>query len=129
MSVNKSFFLYDQLLDQNKSSISKLTNTELTELMTNIKSLDKTGQELVFVLVRTHSLKNNDCKIFDIPYSGEKTQVENDSEQEDGSFDVKFDAKNFPIILQRILLTFSKMRINEQKINEQKRLAEQQVQN
>ena len=116
-----SFLLYDQLYEQNKSA-PKLSTAELTEMMGILRKLDRTGMDLVFVLVRVHSLRNNESKVFDIPYKGEKiNEVKKDDEKGmfgEKSFDVKFDVRQFPTVLQRILLNFAKMHLADMKLKE-----------
>jgi hypothetical protein len=112
----QNFFLYDQLFEVNKNAVAKLTNAELIELMTMLRKLDREGMDLIFVLIRVHSLRSNEGKVFDIPYKGEKLTDQTNTDGYESPFgkkdyDIKFDVRNFPVVLQRILLTFCKRHI------------------
>jgi hypothetical protein len=107
---DQNFFLYDQLFEQNKT-LQKLTSTETIEAIRLLRKLDKAGTDIVFVLIRVHSLRNNECKnFFDIPFKGEKL---NEVYADKNTFDVKFDFKNIPPTLQRILYCFAKRHIEQ----------------
>ncbi len=95
------FPLYDQLFEQFGNSTNKLEVAEIGELVNSLRSMDKDGLEKVFVIIRVHSLRFSKSKLFDIPFQGEKLNETNDKH-----CDVRFDIRNFPANLQRMLLHF-----------------------
>ncbi len=112
MSSDGTFFLYDQLCEQQqKQATAKLSSSEQNELLSNLRKINKDGMEMVFVLIRVHSLRNNDTKLFEIPYKGEKINIQKSDEFIERCFDVKFDLKDLPLLLQRILLAFTKVHL------------------
>ncbi len=95
------FPLYDQLFEQFGNSTNKLDQNEMMELLNTLRSMDKDGLEKVFVIIRIHSLRFSKSKLFDIPFQGEKL-----NERSDTHCDVRFDIRNFPANLQRMLRQF-----------------------
>jgi hypothetical protein len=99
---HNDFPLYELLYD--KSSDNSLSTQEMVELIENVKGLDKSGMNMIFVLIRIYSLKNatKDESIHDVPYNGQKMEG-----------DVKFDIRHFPNRLNHMLLHFSKMHLKK----------------
>lgn len=65
------------------------------QLVKDIQELDSEGQNLVYVLMRVHQLKNHENNMISIPYKGKKLK---------GGY--KFDIDELPVTLQRILVHF-----------------------
>jgi len=107
MSIEDGFPVYDLLRSQVETMENKntpLTETELRKLIQTINSLDKDGRDMIFVFIRIHSRRYSDSKVLDIPYGGQKLSTKSSSP---GATDVKFDMRNFPPILLRMLVRFS----------------------
>jgi len=108
----KDFFpVYDILRSQIETLSNKdtsLTESEIRDLITKINSLDKIGRDMIYVFTRIHSLRYSDAKILDVPYGGTKL-----SNKIDGVCDVKFDVRDFPPILSRMLLRFSELHLRK----------------
>ena len=108
-----SFPLYDLLLNKcNKmveedSTKEDITVQEVREMIDGIQSFDKDRLEHVFVIIRIHSLRNEQTKVFDTPYKGQRINGING-----GDGDVKFDVRYMPPILRRMLLEFVRMNTN-----------------
>jgi hypothetical protein len=80
---------------------------EVREMIDGIHRFEKDQMEHVFVIIRIHSLRNEKTQVFDTPYKGEK--VKNFSSEEG---DIKFDVRDMPPILRRMLLEFVRMNNN-----------------
>ena len=110
MSFDSSFPLYELLLNKCNKMIhedpskSDISIEEVREMIDGIHSFDKDKIEHVFVIIRIHSLRNEKSQVFDTPYSGQKVQ---NLKNEEG--DIKFDIRNMPPILRRMLLEFVRM--------------------
>ena len=108
-----SFPLYDLLLKKYKKLVeedrsnSDITIEEVREMIDGIRSFDREKMEHVFVIIRIHSLRNEKSKVFDIPFNGERINM-----SQTGEGDIKFDIRNMPGDLRRMLLEF--VRINKQ---------------
>lgn len=117
-SIENFFPLYTLLQSQVETpeNHNKLTDEEIKSLLEKINLLDKKGRDLIYVFIRVHCLRNTDTKILDIPYNGIKMsgkQLENDL-----VYDVKFDLRNFPPILCRMLNRFTDLHLR--KLQEEK---------
>ena len=117
-SIENFFPIYDVISDQVKASgdYDKAFSTE--EYITLINklgkvSLDKRGKEMIYILTKTHSIRNTNTSVVDIPFGGEKI---NEKEDNKNVGDVKFDIRNFPNSLNRILMKFADLHLR--KINE-----------
>lgn len=113
LSDDTSFPLYDlllkkcnKLIDENPNN-KDITLEEVREMIDGIHTFDKEHMEHVFVIIRIHSLRNEKAKVFDVPFSGERI---NTSQTGDG--DIKFDIRNMPPLLRRMLLEFVRMNKN-----------------
>lgn len=100
------FPLYDILYKETDDSI-KLSKDELCDLAHTINNLDYKEQEIIFVLIRIHHLKNSES-IFDIPYKGVRKT---------GSKDIKFNLEKMPEKLISILYDFTNKHISSIKEN------------
>lgn len=89
---------------------------EYKEMIENVRSLDQIGYELIFRIINKHHIETN-SKEEDIPYSGMKMDS-NVYNVNNSIYDVKFDIRNFPVLLRRMLLEFSRKHLN--KIKEEK---------
>jgi hypothetical protein len=109
---HSDFPLY-QLLEE-KTKDEPLSTQELIELVEHIRSLDKNGMDLVFVIIRIYSLKQNtSTDVNDVPYNGQKMDA---TDGAPNANDVKFDIRQFPNKLNRMLLEFSKMHLSKDKL-------------
>ena len=89
---------------------------EYKELIENVKNLDNIGYELIFRIINKHYIDTN-SKVDDMPYNGVKIES-NVYNINNSIYDVKFDIRNFPSLLRRMLLEFSRKHLN--KIKEEK---------
>jgi hypothetical protein len=105
-----SFPLYDLLLSKCNKLIEEdpsnvdIKLEEVRELIDSIQSFDQDKLEHTFVIIRIHSLRNEKAGVFDTPYRGERL---NSTQSGDGN--VKFDIRNMPPLLRRMLLEFVRM--------------------
>ena len=110
LGVNSFYPLYDMLHKQVEESSDKdiqLTDEEIKGLLQKINSLDKMGRDMIYIWVRIHSLRNSNSKLLDIPYEGEK--IDTKLQDNDLVCDVKFDLRNFPPVLNRMLQRFTNL--------------------
>jgi len=115
--IENFFPIYDLLHNQIKSLSNydeSLTASEVVEIINKIKRLDKVGRDMIYVFIRIHSLRNSNSKLLDIPYQGVKLNEKIDNN--DIVIDAKFDLRNFPPFLLRMLDRFSTLHL--QRINE-----------
>ena len=107
------FYLYRDLMKQATSKTNKLRldSDEIDELLRGIKQLDHEGHKILFVLIRMHSMQNNNAKLFDLPYSAKKLREFKEES------DFEFDLRNIPNTLQRMLLLFCRMHMEHMKTN------------
>lgn len=114
---NQNFFpVYDMLLEQVKSipnNESLLTSTDINEIRNKIYLLDKLGRDMIYVIIRIHSIRYSDSKLLDIPYDGEKTGSKSDNS--DTLFDIKFNIRKFPTKLTRMLGIFCDLHLRKLK--------------
>ena len=96
--------LYSQIQSQ-KGCDEPIDPTELRNIIEQINQLDKTGKDMIYVFIRIHSLRNSSSKLLDIPYQGERLNER--SENSDIIIDAKFDLRNFPPVLIRMLNRFA----------------------
>jgi len=85
-------------------SKADITVQEVREMIDGIQVLERDIIERVFVIIRIHSLRNEDAKVFDTPYRGHRINNTNG-----GDGDIKFDVRNMPPLLRRMLLEFVRM--------------------
>ncbi len=108
--ISFNFPLYDLLI--NKTNDEPLSQTDLIHFMENVRKLDKTGFNHIFVIIRIFSIKNTpnngSVNINDLPYSGQRI----DESRLENKTDVKFDIRNFPNKLNQMLYYFTKMHLN-----------------
>jgi hypothetical protein len=108
-----SFPLYDLLLKkctkliEEDASKADITVQEVREMIDGIQSFEKDRLEHVFVIIRIHSLRNEQTKVFDTPYKGHRINTTNG-----GDGDIKFDVRYMPPLLRRMLLEFVRMNTN-----------------
>ncbi len=108
-----SFPLYDLLLKKCNKLIEEdsknkdISIEEVREMIDGIQILDKEKMEHVFVIIRIHSLRNEKAKVFDVPFNGERINM-----SQTGEGDIKFDIRNMPPMLRRMLLEFVRMNKN-----------------
>ncbi len=102
--TDSCFPLYDRLAEQYNDIEDFL---HIDKLLNNIKSLDKTGKDMLYILIRIHSLRNSSSKILEIPYGGEKI------DNSDKNISLKFDLKNFPNKLKHIIFQFTELHLQK----------------
>jgi|688.fasta_scaffold1619728_1 hypothetical protein len=116
LNNNQNFFpVYDMLLEQVKSMPNcevPLNSNNITELKNKIDNLDKVGKDMVYVLIRIHSLRFSNSKLLDVPYNGERI-LSNNNETSDNLYDITFDIKKFPNILSRMLIVFCDLHLRK----------------
>lgn len=89
-----NFPLYDNLLK--KISNDDLATKQKDEFMKIVKTIDVNGSELIYALIRTYQLENNEDKsTFKLPYGGKFVKD-----------DMKFDLNELPNELRHILYQF-----------------------
>lgn len=104
-----SFPLYDLLVTKYNKLIKEdpsnkdISFEEIREMIDGVMTMEKEHIEHVFVLIRIHSLKNENIDAFDTPYKGEKMDPDSDNTN------IKFDVRNMPPMLRRILLEYVRM--------------------
>lgn len=116
LNNNQNFFpVYDMLLEQVKSMPNcevPLNSNNITELKNKIDNLDKVGKDMVYVLIRIHSLRFSNSKLLDVPYYGDRV-LSNNNETSDTLYDITFDIKKFPNILSRMLIVFCDLHLRK----------------
>jgi len=107
---NISYFpLYDRLLEKVKRDniiqSATLPNSTLIKIANDIRDLDKESTDLIFVLIRVHSLREGQDNVFSLPYEAKRSIGEDE-------FDIEYDLLDLPIMLQAILYQFVKANSN-----------------
>ena len=105
--IPSTFPLFDRLVEKTKKENYKdqsLAKSELSDLANEISQLDNYHTDIIFVLIRIHSLRNANQNMFDVPYNG----IRVDRNVED-KCDIEFDLLKFPSELQHILKNFIKL--------------------
>tara|TARA_Y100000389_G_scaffold204144_1_gene255217 strand:- start:1919 stop:2263 length:345 start_codon:yes stop_codon:yes gene_type:complete len=109
-----SFPLYERL---SKNVINKeLTLKEKNYFLESIKNIDTNGSELIYVLIKFHSI-NNDLYLNNIPFDGEQKHINNNC------YDISWSLSKLPNKLKQILLNFLKMHVINMKEEKQRNLA------
>jgi|LauGreDrversion4_2_1035121.scaffolds.fasta_scaffold1053002_1 hypothetical protein len=114
------FPLYDHLYEKVSKLIDEDTRNsdiqmkEVDELLSGVRKLNYVALQTLFMLVRIHSLRHSEDKLFDVPYAGKKVNV---SKEDENKCDIKFDIREFPPMLRKILLEF--VRLNNKKESEE----------
>lgn len=105
LELPSTFPLFDRLFEKAKKEGNiniALSGSSLSELSKEIGNVDKFHTDIVFVLIRIHSLRHsNNNNLFDVPYGG----IRNDRNVED-KCDIEFDLLKFPSELQHLLKQF-----------------------
>jgi hypothetical protein len=98
------FPLYDNL--SKKLSKRDLFTKQKKEFINLVQELDNEGYELMYTLIKIHSVQNPTYSInnYNIPYNGKCVQK-----------DIIFDLDLLPIPLKRILFKFVKIHIKKMK--------------
>lgn len=99
-----SFPLYNSLISL--ADDSPLMDQDKAKIISTIKILDVTESELLFGLIRVYHI-NHENKLESIPYDGKKQKT-----------GIKFDLKDFPNKLQRVILSFVNFHL--QKLEDEK---------
>jgi len=109
---NNSFFpIYDQLYELYGNSNSKLDNEEQNDLLKQLRELDQTASEQIFVIIRIHCLRfHTSSKPFDLPYQAHGEKCNNNDKKQD----IKFEIKNLPNNLLRMLMHYCKIHVKGQ---------------
>jgi hypothetical protein len=109
------FYLYHILEKQAIQTMGSRTRLELKELESfnkHIKLLDVEGMRICFVIIRMHAIKQKSGKIFDLPYNGKIIK------EYQSLFDIEFDLKDLPGILQKMLLIFAERHLENTNITD-----------
>lgn len=98
---HQQFYLYYLLERQAAGSNVPDTAKTQKQLLENIRKLDTEGLNIIFVIMRMFSVKNNESKMFDLPYRAKILK-----EHTTGCYDLEFDLKDVPPRLQLIMHFF-----------------------
>ena len=118
-----NFPLYDHLYEKVMKMIEEdehnrdIQMKEVDELLKGARLMSQTALQCLFMLVRIHSLRHSEDKLFDVPYEGKKINV---SREDENKCDVKFDIREFPPLLRKILLEFVRLN-NKNQVEEEMR--------
>jgi hypothetical protein len=106
-----SFPLYDTLVSNLPADINEQTTVDPTKLIKNINSLDQDGQNKVYALIRYYYLEQlkqqPELQEERLPFGG--CLIENE---------LTFDLKQFPVLLQLILMEFTRVHIKHMKYSQ-----------
>lgn len=102
-----SFPLYDTLYYTVELNPAKDEPIDKNKLIKNISSMDTDGHNKIYALIRYYSINNHPQDIEIIPFSG---HFVND--------DILFDLDKFPLLLQHILLEFTKLHSKHMKYSQ-----------
>ena len=109
-----SFPLYDRL---SKNVLNKeLTLKEKNYFLDSIKNIDNNGSELIYVLIKFHSINNNLCPPNCIPFEGKQKDVINNQ------IDITWSLSKLPNKLKQILLNFLRMHVINMKEEKERNL-------
>ena len=95
---------------QTMGSRTRLEPKELESFNKCIKLLDTEGMRICFVIIRMHAIKQKTGKIFDLPYNGKIIK------EYQSLYDIEFDLKELPGILQKMLLVFAERHLENANI-------------
>lgn len=109
----QGFPLYDVIANTIQTT-EPLPSKELATLASNIKLLNKEGQEMIFVLLRIHSLRNTKTKLLDLPYKPQKVSEKADGLTNEIFYDLKFNLNHLPPDLQHIIFQFVILQLRKQ---------------
>jgi len=121
--IDNFFPIYDVICEQVKASgdyEKHFSTNEYVELINKLRtiSVDKNGRDMIYVLIRVHSLRNSSTKFLEVPFGGEKNN--NSSSSNSSVVDIKFDIRNFPNSLNRILSKFCDLHLRKIKEDNEK---------
>ena len=106
-----SFPLYNNISKEVENEPKDLTIKQKTDFIKKIKQFDKEGYELMYALIRTYEMENNNGIVtFNLPYNSKQLKT-----------GVKFELENLPIRLKHILYNFIQKHII--KMEEEKKLS------
>lgn len=104
--------LFDMLLKKCRSmTTDDILLHEYKELIENIRKFDREGYELLFVLIKSYSLSENQSE--EIPYEGNRINENKMSDADGRLCDINFDIRKFSPMLRKILLEFSRLHLQE----------------
>lgn len=114
----QNFPVYDILYEKvngSSNTDTPLSIAEIHDLKKKIEQLDSTGKDMIYVIIKTHGLRFSETKLLDLPFGGQRTMISSENNNGNGEqlFDLKFDIKKFPIILDRILLAFCDLHLRK----------------
>lgn len=114
--MESSVSLFNMLLKKCKnSSPADITIDEVKDLSNNVRQFDREGYELLFVLIKSYSLMENQDG--EIPYEGQRINENKMSDSNDGRVcDINFDVRKFTPLLRKILFEFSKLHLQEMEV-------------
>jgi hypothetical protein len=104
MTARASFplfqMIYNDILDSRDDTVStELSVNDRVRLCKTIKDMDEYHMELVYAIIRCYHLQVDRRPIFEIPYNMKKVR----------SLQFRFEVDQFPPVLQHILLRFTEM--------------------
>jgi hypothetical protein len=108
--MNTNFPLYENLSVDIKGK-KDLSISQKEELIQHLSNMDKTGIELVYVLIQYHMMKHDDIS---------KSPIENVyNENQDGTYNIQYNLSQFPGELKNILYKFVLLHVESIQENEQ----------
>jgi hypothetical protein len=93
------FYLYADL--EREALKYKATSKDPENFIANLKVIDEAGARIVFVIIRMYALKTYEGKMFDLPF---KAKISKEWEKQ--VYDLDFDLRDLPPLLQRMLFLF-----------------------
>ncbi len=99
--MSSSFPIYNIMIKDTKNS--DLTAKQKNDFISKIATIDKNGYELIYALIKTYEINNEDVpNSFQLPYSGKF--VNND---------IHFDLEKIPLKLRQVLYKFINVHIEQ----------------
>ena len=109
-----SFPLYDRL--SKNSSEKDLSLKQKKYFTESIKTIDPNGRELLYMLIKYSSLKEDNIEFDTIPYMGKS--IENEKKTKN----ISWDLSDLPNNLKHIILNFLKMHLSKMCEEEERNL-------
>ena len=93
------FYLYADL--EKEAQKYKPSSKDPETFIANLKTIDESGARLIFVIIRMYALKTYEGKMLDLPFKAKISK-----EWESNVYDLDFDLRDLPPLLQRMLFIF-----------------------
>jgi hypothetical protein len=107
--------IYQLYLSLSTNNTFELTKDTSDFFLKNVKNLDEKGQEMIYILIKTFEMENNQVvEAFKLPFEGSGIPPK----------EIKFDLDNFPENLKKIIFKFLNIHLKnmdeEQKIKKER---------